>query len=147
MLDHLRRLARFLYEIPVIGRLVQWAIVLLRLPALQHRQLELTQRQIEQAQRQAELATQQTRAQETAGRENSALQMGIDEMARLAEQLSQRLAAIEAQLALINAPAEENLVISVPVALRRSARDIAQLRAQIEQMQHTVMDGSERKPA
>lgn len=158
MLDYFRRLARLLYGLPVIGRIAQWVILLVRLPALQRRQLELTQLQIEQAQRQAELAQRQTelaaqqaRLQETAAREHSALQLGIHELnmrlAPLAEHLTQRLAAIETQLARIDAPAQENLVISVPVALRRSAREIEQLRSQLRELQRAVLDGSAREPA
>ena len=158
MLQHFRRLARSLYERPVIGPLARWAVVLLRLPTLQRRQVEgeqrqlelvqrqseLVQRQSELAQRQTELAMQQTAAEETASRANSALQIRLDEAST---QLAERLATVEAMLERIDVCAQENLVISVPVALRRSARDIAQLRAQIGPPQHTVVDGSERNPA
>ena len=144
MLQHFRRLARSLYELPVVGPIAQWAVVLLRLPTLRRRQVEGEQRQLELMQRQSELAAQQTHAEEAASRANSALQLRLDEASA---QLAERLAAVEAMLERIDVCAQENLVISVPVALRRSARDIAQLRAQIGQPQPTVVDGSERNPA
>lgn len=140
MLDRLRRLLRSLYELPVIGSVVLWATVALRLPTLQRRQLEA-------ATRQAELAARQQRAEEAATRESSALGSRIDETNAQVAQLAERLAAVEAALARIDVSAQENLVMSVPVALRRSARDIARLRAQIGQAPRTAPDGSARESA
>ena len=132
----------------------------------------LQRRQVETALRQAELAADQKRAEEAAlressalrlrigetdarvaqltelaSRENAALRMRIDETDAQVAQLTERLAAVEAVLARIDVVAQENLAISLPVALRRSARDIAQLRARIGQAPCTPPHASERERA
>lgn len=142
MLDHLRRFVRALYELPVVGGLVLWAAVALRLPTLQRRQFDLALRQVDLALRQTELAAHQKRTEEAA-----AEQVDLAETNAQVAQFAKRLEAVEAMLARIDAAAQENLVVSVPVALRRSAREIAQLRAQIGQAPCTVPDESVRERA
>jgi hypothetical protein len=150
MRQHLRRILRSLYELPVIGRLVLWTTVALRLPTLQNRQVELASRQ----QGAEEAASRQSSAIWTRFAENNTQIAQLNERLTAVEamtiqvaQLSQRLAAAEAVLARIDVAAEENLVMSVPVALRRNARDIAQLRAQIGQAAATPLHGSARENA
>lgn len=140
MLHHLRRLVRSLYQVPVIGGLVQWVIIALRLPTLQRRQVEA-------AMRQAELAAHQQHAIEAALRETSTLRMRFGETHAQVAQFADRLAALESALARIDVAAQENLIASVPVALRRSAREIAQLRAQIGQAPCAALDGAARENA
>lgn len=122
-----------------------WVAVALRLPTLQRRQ--------------AELMSRQQASEELAARQGSHLAESTAQLAeRLAAieavlarvdlaQLAERLAVAEAQLARIDVAAQENLAISLPVALRRTARDIAQLRAQIGQAPCPVLDGSARENA
>lgn len=152
MLHHLRRLLRSLYEIPVIGGLVLWVTVALRLPTLQRRQVELAARQ----QGAEEAALRHTSATSAHFAESDARIAQLTERLAAIEavlarvdvvQLAERLAEAEALIARIDAAAQENLAISVPVALRRSVRDIAQLRAQIGQSPGTPPHGPARENA
>lgn len=133
MLHLLRRLFRLLYRLPVVGGRLQRAVTALRLPTLQRRQVEL--------------AARQKRADEAALRDSSALWTHFGQTNAQVAQLAERLAAVEAVLARIDIAAQENLVMSAPVALRRSARDIARLRAQIGPAPCAVLDGSARENA
>jgi hypothetical protein len=152
MLHHLRRLLRSLYEIPVIGGLVLWVTVALRLPTLQRRQVELAAR----LQGAEEAALRQDSATSTRFAESDARVAQLTERLAAIEallagvdvaQLAKRLAEAEALLARIDAAAQENLVMSVPVALRRNARDIAELRAQVGQAPGTPTHGPARENA
>ncbi len=137
MYQALRRLAQSLYGLPLVGRLVRWASVLLRLPALQGRVAEL-------AQAQANLRADQLLAQHLARTETAAGQAQAREIAAELALLQGRVAALEAALQRLESTAnrildtaatQDNLTSSVPVALRRSARDIAALREQLAQLQ------------
>ncbi|HSV47658.1 MAG TPA: hypothetical protein VLJ58_17855 [Ramlibacter sp.] len=124
MPNSLRPFARSLYELPFVGRVVLWVSLLLRLPALQRRVQELEQRQ-------AMLETRQAIT---------------DELAAQVARLSARLDAAEALLA-ASGPPLDNLVSSVPVALRRSARDIAALRERIDLIEGTPRTTATKEPA
>jgi chromosome segregation ATPase len=145
----LRRLARALYDLPLVGRVVRWASVLLRLPALQDRVAQL-------AQTQADLRGYQLQAQQVARSETEAVQARTLQLDAALAQLAGRISALEAGLQRLESSAslileaaatQDNLTRSVPVALRRSARDIAALREQLAQLQSAADAPATKEPA
>lgn len=109
-----------MYAVPVIGRLALWSGLVVRLPALGQRVLQLEQDQAALARRASDF---------------DAALSAIDTLRAQATELAQRVQALEGQVNLLagQAPLNDNLATSVPVALRRTTRDIAALRARIEQ--------------
>jgi chromosome segregation ATPase len=156
MTTPLRRLARTLYALPLLGRVVQWFAVLLRLPSLQRQHNALALRQ-DELQRQIDLQARQAQEQQVAASaETAAVQVHAQQLEAALVQLQDRVGVLEAALPRLEsstsrlldaASVQDNLSSSVPVALRRSARDIAALRGQLAQLQAAADARAKKEPA